>query len=90
MQKIKNFISWLVTSSADSAKWSATVKGALGLAVTYGAVIPLLPGLHSVTPVDLQGGVDLAGEIVTQVALIVSAFGAVVGLFRKLYHTFVK
>ena len=82
------FIKWLVTSSADPAKYSSTVKGALGLVVAW--LIQLSPffcGAHIIC-VDtslLNSVVETIGTIVYLGLSLVSALALLFGAVRKLW-----
>ena len=81
---MQTFIKWLVLSSANSSKWSLTLKGVLGTAVT---VITMVAGLGHVQVGDLTPLVDSIIQAVQAVALAVTSIAGVVGLFRKIYRT---
>lgn len=74
---MKDFIAWLVTSSADPRKVSLTVKGfLLGLA-------PLAMFLLGFTEAEAQSAADAIANLVLLALSIVSTIQIVWGLMRK-------
>lgn len=81
-------LSWLVTSSADPEKYSATAKGALGLVLAWFLQIsPLVCGAHivCVDPTVLQSAVQTIGNIIYFGLSLISAGVFLFGLGRKLW-----
>ena len=81
-------LKWLVTSSADPNKYSATVKGALGIGVAWLLQIsPLTCAAHIVCfdPTVLSSVVQTAGNIVYLGLSLISAVVFLFGLARKIY-----
>lgn len=81
-------LTWLVTSSSDPDKYSAMVKGALGLALAWFLQIsPLVCGAHIVC-VDanvLTSAVQTIGNIVYFGLSFISAIVFMFGICRKIY-----
>ena len=87
---IKNFINWLVTSSADSSKISLTVKSFLvgvGLLITYAVNLGLV---HvGFLPAEYNQFVDAVIQIIQSTATVITSLAFVYGFVRKLWLTFV-
>lgn len=82
---MKQFLKWIVTSSANPSKVSATIKGVLGVAVTW---LTVIFGFAHI------GGADQLGSIVDGIIAFVQALAAcvsaavfLIGLIRKLELT---
>jgi hypothetical protein len=81
-------IKWLVTSSADPTRYSATVKGALGFGVAWLLQLsPLVCGAHliCVDPQVLDSVVQTIGNIVYFGLSLISAALFLWGLGRKIW-----
>jgi hypothetical protein len=84
-------IKWLVTSSANPTKYSATIKGAGYMAVAY--IISLL-GITCASHVlcvaadgdSLKTAVDNVATILQGVLLVVGGINFIAGFVRKLYY----
>lgn len=79
---------WLVTSSADPSKYSAMVKGALGLGVAYIIQLSALTCGYAIFCVDpslLQSVVQTIGNIVYFGLSLISAAVFLYGLSRKIW-----
>jgi hypothetical protein len=84
------FIKWLVTSSADPSKYSATIKGVGYMGVAY--IISLL-GFTCASHLfcvaadgdSLKTVVDTVATIAQSVLLIVGGINFIAGFVRKLY-----
>ena len=92
MEKIKTAIRWIMVSSADASKWSASVKFALLGAVPFVMqAIGLACGLEiacvSVTGDELQTVALSVSNIVFLALSTVSAVGTLYGIVRKIYRT---
>lgn len=73
-----------MTSSADPAKWSLTIKGFAGTAVT---IITMVAGLANIQVGDLTPVVDAVVSVVQGALLIVSSIAFIIGFVRKLWNT---
>jgi|SRR5665213_1618826 len=81
-------LKWLVTSSADPTKYSAMVKGTLGLAIAYIIQLSALTcgyAIFCVDPTLLQSAVQTIGNIVYFFLSLVSAGVFLYGLGRKIW-----
>ena len=81
-------IKWLVTSSADPARYSAMVKGALGLGVAWLIQLSSLTcGLNLIClePQVLDSAVQTIGNIVYLGLSLVSSIAFLWGLGRKVW-----
>lgn len=81
-------IKWLVTSSADPTKYSAMVKGTLGLGVAYVIQLSALTCGYAIFCVDpslLQSVVQTIGNIVYFGLSLISAVVFLYGLGRKVW-----
>jgi fumarate reductase subunit D len=85
---LMQILAWLVTSSNDPEKYSATVKGALGLVLAWFLQIsPLVCGAHIVC-IDstvLQSAVQTTGNIVYFALSLISGVVFLFGLCRKVW-----
>lgn len=81
---MKTFWSWLVTSSADPAKWSLTIKGFAGTAIT---IITMVAGLANIQVGDLTPVVDAVVSFVQAILLAVSSVAFIIGFVRKVWNT---
>ena len=82
------FITWLVTSSSDPEKYSATAKGALGLLLAWFLQIsPLVCGAHIVCidPNILTTVFQTLGNVVYFGLSFISAVVFIFGAVRKIY-----
>lgn len=75
---MKNFITWLVTSSADSEKYSLTIKGLLVSIAPIAIIV-----LHLNTG-DYGSLVDAISSVIFYGGSIISAIVTVIGLIRKI------
>jgi hypothetical protein len=85
------FIKWLVTSSADPTKYSATIKGAGYMAVSYIISLLGLTCAYHLLCVSADGDslktvVDTVANIVQWLLLIVGGINFIAGFIRKLYN----
>ena len=86
---LKKIWDWLVTSSADPAKLSATVKGILGTAASV--LVLLSPLVHvQISNEQVSTIIDLTAQIVVSCCAVISAIGAILGFARKIYLTFLE
>ena len=92
MQKLSNVLKWVLVSSADPSKFSATLKFAL-LGIIPGAmsVMGLACGFQlvcvNVTASDLTTVVNEFSQLVFLILSVVSIVGAIWGFARKLVRT---
>jgi len=81
-------LKWLVTSSNDPTKYSAMVKGSLGLGIAYIIQLSALTCGYAIFCVDpslLQSVVQTIGNIVYFGLSLISAVIFLAGLARKLW-----
>lgn len=82
-----NFIKWLVTSSADPARYSKTVVGALTLGAAWLVQLSglICPAIVCLEPTTLDSVVQTIGNIVYLALSLVGAVQFLWGLGRKIW-----
>lgn len=85
---MRDLLAWLIRSSADPEKTSATAKGVLKVIAAY--VLQLAPticglGLYclGVGSVELNQAIDFIGTLVIGILYVFGALQSLYGLYRK-------
>jgi hypothetical protein len=86
-----NFIKWLVTSSADPTKYSATIKGTGYMLVAWAISLFGVTCSFHIVCVQADGDslrtvVDTVATITQGILLVVGGIHFLAGFIRKLYY----
>ena len=81
------FLDWLVVSSADPQKLSATVTGFLFGLIPLAAFFANIPGVNIPDQATLTVTINMIGQVVVYVGGAITALYSAYGLLRKIWRT---